>query len=120
MTGTVAGGTSTTVVKDTKLNGPSVSIASGAVVLMTKAARVGIVDNESCAGLRLFLIVPANFWRNRNLERHGRIHTAPPDGLQAERSLCLWRVGGRMRGGAGSAAYACYAPPSSVQLPNIC
>jgi hypothetical protein len=26
---------------------PSVSIASGAVVLMTKAARVGIVDNES-------------------------------------------------------------------------
>ena len=54
------------------------SIASGAVVLMTKAARVGIVGNESCAGLRLFLIVPANFWRNRNLERHGRIHTAPP------------------------------------------
>jgi len=61
MTGTVAGGTSTTVAKDTKLNGPSVSIASGAVALMTKAARVGIVGNESCAGLRLFLIVPANF-----------------------------------------------------------
>ena len=53
--------TGTTAAKDTKLNGPSVSIASGAVVLMTKAARVGIVDNESCAGLRLFLIVPANF-----------------------------------------------------------
>ena len=55
MTGTVAGGTSTTVAKDTKLNGPSVSIASGAVVLMTKAARVGIVGNESCAGLASIL-----------------------------------------------------------------
>ena len=50
MTGTVAGGTSTTVAKDTKPNRQSVSIATGAVVLMTEAARAGIVGNESCAG----------------------------------------------------------------------
>jgi len=46
MTGTVAGGTSTTVANDTKLNGPSVSIASSAVVVMNEAAKAGIVGNE--------------------------------------------------------------------------
>ena len=31
---------------DTKLNGPSVSIASSAVVVMNEAAKAGIVGNE--------------------------------------------------------------------------
>jgi len=46
VTSIVAGGTSTTGAKDTNLSERSVSIANGAVALMTEAAKAGIEDNE--------------------------------------------------------------------------